>query len=83
MVVSQAGCVLSTGEPVYFVNNEVFNEILESKELARDVYNFFGKTVLIGRLGTEVSKGHFEEVDTNCELLNNEEGKVIDFYAKI
>lgn len=83
--------MLDTGEPDFYVAADVFENLLNDREMAQSVYVYFNKSndferpVLVGYLGHEDENGVYREKYKVAEIdslfINKE--KRLEFYEKL
>lgn len=71
------------GIPDYYVSDEDFKEILKDAKKARALYEYFGKSVCIGRLG-KLQNDVYEETEIPLVEFHTEDlRKGLSFYEKV
>ncbi len=84
LVITKSGCFEEIGVPEIFVEDSDFVRLLEDRNLASEVYAYFGRNVCIGRLGRLNEGESFEEPDfeeQRIEISNAEEK--MSFYERV
>lgn len=84
VVITESGIESVKGVPDYFVDDVVLNELCNNQEMAKSVYNFFGRNVCIGRLGSRISDDEdvFEEHHVDIPQIKSEKG-IFCYYEKV